>query len=98
MLIPTDLTLTGAVTDVWIFEIAQDLTVANGTTVTLTGGAVPSNVFWQVSGLVAVGTTSHLEGVVLSQTSITLATGAPVNGRLMAQTAVNIDASTVTEP
>ncbi len=98
VLIPTDLTLSGTVTDVWIFEIAQDLTVSNGTQVVLSGGATPANVFWQVAGLVDIGTTAHMEGIVLSQTAITLGTGASVNGRLLAQTAVNIDSSVVSEP
>ena len=98
LLIPTDLTLTGLATDVWIFQIAQDLTMSSGVRINLAGGALPKNVFWQVAGLVDLGTTAHLEGVVLSQTAITLRTGASVNGRLLAQTAVAIDASTVVEP
>ena len=98
LLIPTDVTLNGGATDVWIFQIAQDLTVANGAKVVLAGGALPRNVFWQVAGLVEVGTTAHLEGIVLTQTSATLKTGASINGRLLAQTAVNIDGSTVVEP
>jgi hypothetical protein len=98
LLIPSDVTLTGLATDVWIFQIAQDLTLGSGVRVSLAGGALPRNVFWQVAGLVDLGTTAHLEGVVLSQTAITLRTGASVNGRLLAQTAVAIDASTVTEP
>ena len=56
------------------------------------------NVFWQVAGLVSVGTTAHVEGVILSQTGITLDTGASINGRLLAQTAVVIRAATVTQP
>ena len=98
LLIPTDVTLTGNATDVWIFQIAQNLTMSSGARVRLTGGALAKNVFWQVSGLVDLGTTAHLEGAVLSSTSITLRTGATVNGRLLAQTAVNIDGSTVVEP
>ncbi|MFP2904991.1 ice-binding family protein [Pyxidicoccus sp. 3LFB2] len=98
VLIPTDLTLTGSATDVWIFQIAQDLTLASGTDITLAGGALPKNVFWQVSGQVDLGTTAHLEGVILGQTSITLRTGASVNGRLLAQTAVTLDGSTVVQP
>jgi len=98
LLVPTDVTLNGGATDVWIFQIAQDLTVANGAKVVLAGGALPRNVFWQVAGLVEVGTTAHLEGIVLTQTSATLKTGASINGRLLAQTAVNIDGSTVVEP
>jgi hypothetical protein len=96
--IPTNLTLTGSATDVWIFEIAQVLTVSSATRVVLAGGALPKNVFWQVSGGVVLGTTAHLEGIVLSKTAITLATGASINGRLLAQTAVTLDKSTVVEP
>jgi len=98
LLIPTDVTLTGSATDVWIFQIAENLTMSSGARVRLSGGALAKNVFWQVSGLVDLGTTAHLEGAVLSSTSITLRTGASVNGRLLAQTAVNIDGSTVVEP
>jgi hypothetical protein len=98
LLIPTDVTLSGNATAVWIFQIAQNLTVSSAAKIILAGGALPKNVFWQVAGLVDVGTTAHLEGVVLAQTSITLRTGASINGRLLAQTAVNIDGSTVVAP
>jgi len=98
VLVPIDLTLSGGATDVWIFQIAQDLIFSSGAKVVLAGGAQARNVFWQVAGLVDLGTTSHCEGVVLTQTSVTLRTGASVNGRLLAQTAINMDGSTVVEP
>ncbi len=98
LLIPTDLTLNGSATDVWIFQIAQNLTVSSAVNVHLTGGALAKNVFWQVAGSVDLGTTSHLEGIVLCQTMISLHTGASIEGRLLAQTAVTLDASTVTQP
>jgi hypothetical protein len=98
LLIPTSITLAGGSTAVWIFQVAQNLTVSNAARVTLTGGAVPKNVFWQVSGSVTLGTTAHLEGVVLGKTAITLQTGASVNGRLLAQTAVSVAGSTVVQP
>ncbi|HXC17205.1 MAG TPA: ice-binding family protein [Holophagaceae bacterium] len=98
LLIPTSVTLAGSATDVWIFEIAQDLTMSGATSIVLTGGALPKNIFWQVSGKVDIGTTAHFEGVVLTQTAVTLQTGASVNGRLLAQTAVSIDASTIVQP
>ena len=98
VLIATDVTLSGSSTDVWIFQIAQTLTMSSAVRVTLAGGALPKNVFWQVSGLVDLGTTSHLEGTILGATSITLRTGASVNGRLLAQTAVNVDHGTVVAP
>jgi hypothetical protein len=98
LLIPTSVTLTGSATDVWIFQVAQNLTVSDATNIVLTGGALAKNVFWQVAGLTNVGTTAHFEGIVLCQTSITLNTGASINGRLLAQTAVNLDSSTIVEP
>jgi len=47
---------------------------------------------------VAIGTTAHFEGVILSKTMIAMNTGASANGRLLAQTAVTLDQSTVTQP
>jgi hypothetical protein len=96
--IATDVTLTGRASDVWIFQIAQDLTMSSAVKVLLAGGATPKNVFWQVAGLVDLGTTAHCEGVVLTQAAVTLRTGASINGRLLAQTAVTIDSSTVVAP
>jgi hypothetical protein len=98
VLIPSDVTLTGGANDVWIFEIAQGLTVASGVHINLTGGALAKNVFWQVAGILDLGTTAHFEGIALVQTAITLKTGASVNGRLYAQTAVTLDENTVVEP
>lgn len=98
LLIPTNVTLAGSATDVWILQIAQDLKLASGVKVLLSGGAKPKNVFWQVSGSIELGTTSHLEGILIGQTSITLRTGASVNGRLLAQTAIAIDGATVVQP
>lgn len=94
--IPTNVTLAGSSTGIWIFQIAGDLTVESAQSLLLTGGALSKNVFWQVAGRVELGTTSHLEGTILTQTSITLRTGASVKGRLMAQTAISLDAATVT--
>ena len=96
--IPTDLTLNGNATDVWIFKVAGTLDLAAAKSVILIGGAKAKNIFWQVSGAVTIGTTAHLEGVVLSATSITLQTGASANSRLLAQTAVTLDSNAVTQP
>lgn len=98
LLIPSDITLSGTATDVWIFQIAQNLTLNSAVRVHLAGGALAKNVFWQVAGSVNLGTTSHLEGIVMTYTSATLQTAASVNGRLLAQTAVTLAGSTVVEP
>jgi len=96
--ISSDLTLTGNVNGVWIFQISGNLAESNGTKVFLSGGALPKNIFWQVAGAVTLGTTSHFEGIILSQTAIILQTGASVNGRLLAQSAVVLDGNAVTKP
>ncbi len=96
--IPSDLKIAGSPNDVWIFQIAGDLAIDSAKSMFLSGGAQARNVFWQVAGLVDIGTTSHAEGIILSKTSIKLGTGASINGRLLAQTSVNIDSSTVTAP
>jgi hypothetical protein len=96
--LPTSLTISGSANDVWIFQIAGDLTVSSAVNVTLTGGAQAKNIFWQVAGQVTIGTTSHFEGIILSMTGITLQTGASINGRALAQTAVILDGNTVVKP
>ena len=98
VLIPTDVTLTGSANDVWIFQIAGGLTQASAARVILAGGALPKNIFWQVADVVDIGTTAHMEGVILAQTAITLKTGATANSRLLAQSAVTLQANTVTQP
>jgi hypothetical protein len=91
-------TISGSATDIWIFQIAQNLTVANGAVVTLSGGAQASNIFWQVAGQVTLGTTAAMKGIILCQTTIAMGTGATLNGRALAQTAVTLDANSVTVP
>jgi hypothetical protein len=98
VLIPTNVTLHGGSCDTWIFEIAQGLTLASGVEVKLTGGALPKNVVWQVTGAVTIGTGAHIEGVVLGATAITLDTGASAHSRLLAQTAVTLISNSVVQP
>jgi hypothetical protein len=64
----------------------------------LSGGARAKNIFWQVAGQIALSSQAHAEGVMLSKTAIKLGTGASINGRLLAQTAVTLAGSTVTVP
>ena len=70
----------------------------NATRVILAGGAQAKNIFWQVAGAVTIGTTAHLEGVVLANTLIAVNTGPSVTGRLLAQTAVTLQMNAVTQP
>jgi hypothetical protein len=96
--IPTNFTLNGNATDVWVFQITGTVTQSASTQVILTGGALPKNVFWQVSGVVDIGTSALMQGVILGQTGITVGTGATVKGRLLAQTAATLGMATITVP
>lgn len=98
--IPADVTLAGGPEAVWIFQIAGNLDIASDKAVILSGGAQARNIFWQVTGGVGVdlGTRSRFEGIILAQKAINLQTGASITGRLLAQTAVTLDANTVTFP
>jgi hypothetical protein len=96
--IPTNVIIAGGPNDVWIFQIAGNLTMSSAVKITLSGGAQASHIFWQIAGEATLGTTSHFEGTILSMTGITLQTGASMNGRALAQTAVILDANTITTP
>ena len=98
MIVPTAVTLSGDADDVWIFQIAGDFKVSNGIAIHLSGGALTKNVFWQVGGLATFGTTSHVEGIVLTKKLIAVQTGASVRGRLLAQTAVTLQKNVVRRP
>ena len=98
VLISTDVTLSGGPNDVWIFQVAGNLKQANATRVTLAGGALPKNIFWQVAGSATIGTTAHFEGIALGKTLVAVNTGATANGRLLAQTAVTLQMNAVTQP
>jgi hypothetical protein len=98
--IPANVTISGTATDVWIFQIAGNITMAGSKSVFLAGGAQAKNIFWQVSGGagVDIGTGAHFEGIILADKGINMQTGASINGRLLSQTAVTLDSSTVTIP
>jgi hypothetical protein len=91
-------TISGSATDIWIFQIAGNLNVANGAIVTLSGGAKAANLFWQVAGQATLGTTAAMKGNILCQTQIAMSPGATLDGRALAQTAVTLNANTINSP
>lgn len=95
---PVSFEINGDANSIWIFQIAGDLTISSDINVTLAGGAQAKNIFWQVSGEVSIGTNAHFEGIILSMTAINLNTGASLNGRALAQSAITLDQNTVTQP
>lgn len=95
---PSNVTISGGANDVWIFQISKNLIMSSAVKIILTGGAQAKNIFWQVAGQATLGTTSHFEGIILSMTGITFQTGASLNGRALAQSAVILDKNIVTKP
>jgi hypothetical protein len=95
VVVPTSITLDGPSNEVWIFQIDGNLNLADAVAIKLSGGAQPANIFWQVAGIVTVGTTAHLQGIVLSKTIIALKTNASVTGRLYSQTAVTLEKNVI---
>jgi len=98
----SSLAVTGALTldaqgdpnAVWVFQIASTLTTISGSQIILTGGAQASNVFWIVGSSATLGTTSVFKGTIMAYASITITTGATLDGRALARTgAVTLDSN-----
>ena len=84
---------------VFIFQVGSTLTTLGSTQVVLAGGAQAKNIFWQVGSSATLGTNSVFKGTILSLQSITLDTGASLQGRALARNgAVTLDSNTVTAP
>jgi hypothetical protein len=84
---------------VYIFQIGSTLTTASGSSV-LISNAQPcdasSSVFWQVGSSATLGTTTAFAGNILANISITMTTGATLDGRAIALTgAVTMDTNTI---
>ena len=91
-------TLSGTANDTWVFQISQDLTVNNSANITLLGGAQAKNITWVVAGQAVLGSNVNFSGVILSKTLISVNTGSMITGRLLAQTAVTLNADTIVLP
>lgn len=96
-----DLTLDaqGDANAVFIFQMASTLTTTSGRLVILSGGAKASNVYWQVGTSATLGTTSVFKGTIMADQSITLTTGATLDGRALARIgAVTMDSNIIIIP
>jgi len=86
---------------VFIFEMdaaGTGLTVGPGSTVSLVNGAQACNVFWRLE-TATIDTTAVFKGNILALTSITVANGANIEGRLLARNGnVTLISDTITVP
>ena len=99
--------LTGALTlnaagnpnAVFVFQAGSTLTTASGSQIVLANGAQACNVYWQIGSSATLGTGSSFKGTIIAQASITVTTGASVEGRVLARDgAVTLDTNTITKP
>lgn len=97
--ITEDYTLEGTVDDVWIFQVAGELTVAPNVKMNLVGGVHPHNIIWQVTGPVTLGANSFTAGTIIALPSITMKSQSVLKGRAFAKNGkVVLEQATVTRP
>ncbi|UFU03593.1 DUF3494 domain-containing protein [Ruania suaedae] len=89
----------GNTDSVFIFQVASTLITASASDVDLINGAQACNVFWQVGSSATLGTDSTFVGTIMASASVTVTTGAEVEGRALARTAqVSLDTNVFTAP
>jgi len=82
---------------VFVFQAGSSLIVGSGSQINLIGGAQACNVYWQVGSSATIGTSSSFVGNILALTSITMTTGATLQGSALARNgAVTLDTNTIT--
>jgi hypothetical protein len=87
--------------DVFIIQTTGNILQAADTKVNLrsgNNGVQASNVFWQVAGHVTVGARSEMQGILLVKTDALFMTGSSLKGRVFAQTAVDLQKASITQP
>jgi hypothetical protein len=91
------LTLNGG--GVYIFQMPSTLVTASSSRVVLTNGAQPCDIFWQVTSSATLGSATSFVGTIMAQESITMVTGATLNGRALALVgAVTLDTNRIIQP
>jgi hypothetical protein len=92
--------LTGTLTldgpGVYIFKAGSTLITASHSRVALINGASACSVYWQIGSSATLGTTTSFKGTIMALTSISLKTGATLQGRAFARNgAVTMDHNTI---
>ncbi|HEY5383533.1 MAG TPA: ice-binding family protein [Candidatus Paceibacterota bacterium] len=83
----------------FVFQAGSALTTLSGSSVHLINGAQACHVFWQVGSDATLGTGSTFRGSLIALSSITVTTGATVDGRVLARNgAVTLDTNAIAVP
>lgn len=88
------ITLTGALfldaqgneSATWVFQSGSSLLINTASTVYLSGGAKPSNIFWQVGSSATIAAGATFRGNILAYAGVAVKTGAYIQGSLIALT------------
>jgi hypothetical protein len=91
-----DLTLSGTANDIWVFQMGSSLTVgAPGfpRSVTLTGGALAKNVFWQVGSAARIEDRSSMVGTIIGFSGVTISTAGQAQTTTLNGRALGLNAS-----
>jgi hypothetical protein len=82
---------------VFVFQTDSTLITHTGSVVNIINDGQACNVFWQVGSSATLDTSTTFRGNIMALTSITLVTGATVEGRVLARNgAVTLDTNTIT--
>jgi hypothetical protein len=96
VLLTDEVHFSGSATDVFIIQMTGNLLQVGNKKVIL-DGVKAENIFWQVAGFVNVGAGAHMEGIILAKTKVDFLTGSSLNGRVLTQTACNLQMATITQ-
>ncbi|MGB4588595.1 MAG: ice-binding family protein [Clostridiaceae bacterium] len=81
---------------IFIFQTDTTLITASASSVELIGGAIKCGVFWKVGSSATLGSNSNFAGRIFALTSITLQTGAEIQGQLLARNgSVTLDSNKI---
>jgi hypothetical protein len=94
-----NLILAGSSNAVWIFQMGSTLATSTSRQIVLSGGAQAANIFWQVGSSATLAGNSVFKGTIMAAQSITMGTGATLEGRALARVgSVTLAANTITVP
>jgi hypothetical protein len=83
---------------VFIVRMTGNLEQVENTQVILDNDAQAKNIFWQVAGNVKVFEGANLKGILLVKTDVSFMTGSSLDGRVLSQTACNLQEARITQP
>jgi hypothetical protein len=95
--ITADITFDGGPDDVLIIKTSAGMAQTAGTSVLLSGCAQAKNIFWQVTSSVYIGANALMLGTLLIKEKAVFGANSSIIGSVLAQTAVTLDQTTVTQ-